>query len=275
MKTAKAVGYNGVVSSSSGASEPLIIVVKAEADGKLFDVYAKLTDKLHTGIKGYTAEAIASLLAADLGLHTPQPFAVTIDDNFIASVTDENIRKRLESSARVVFATQALPPSAKVPTTDMPLSTDQLRSAGNIFAFDALIENYDRGGGGKANCLLNGEIISVIDHEKAFPTAMGLLLIGRKNPWEVGALEKYRSSGSHLFINQILKNSSKIDMSEFFSLWTSLTDERINEYGNCLPPQWANDNNSCVALILQHIVDIRDNIDGCVTEINRVIGKAS
>lgn len=275
MKTAKAVGYNGVVSVASGASEPLIIVVKAEADGKLYDVYAKLTDKLHTGIKGYTAEAIASLLAADLGLHTPQPFAVTIDDNFIASVTDEDIRRRLEKSAKVIFATQGLPPSAKVPTTDMPLSPAQLKTAGNIFAFDALIENYDRGGDGKANCLLNDDTISVIDHEKAFPSAMGLPLLGRKNPWEIGSLERYRSSGSHLFINQILKHSSKIDMSDFFSLWSSLTTERINEYGNCLPSQWSNDNNSCVALILQHIVDIRDNMNGCITEINRVIGKAS
>ncbi|MBN8522101.1 MAG: hypothetical protein J0L77_09435 [Alphaproteobacteria bacterium] len=274
MKTAKAVGYNGVVPSLSGASEPLMIVVRAEADGELFDVYAKLSDKLHTGIKGYTAEAIASLLAADLGLHTPQSFAVTIDDNFIASVADVNIRKRLESSARVVFATQALPPSAKVPTTDMPLTACQLRSAGNIFAFDALIENYDRGGAGKANCLLNGDIISIIDHEKAFPMAMGLLILGRKNPWEVGALEKYRTSGSHLFINQILKNSSKIDMSEFSSLWANLTDERILEYGNCLPSQWANDNNSCVVLILQHIIDVRNNINDCITEIKRIIGKA-
>jgi hypothetical protein len=274
MIEAKAIGYEGKISQASGASEPVIVAVQAQIGNEIFDVYAKLTDKLPLGLKCYSAEAIASLLASDLKISTPPACAVLLEDDFIASVHDEAVRARMLTSERLVFATRKLPASYKVVPRELPLDDVLLQKAADIFAFDMLIENPDRGGPGKPNCLISGQDLAIIDHEKAFPHSLGLPILGRKNGWEVGAFEHYKNQNSHLFVNQLLKKCANVELIGFQKRWDNVTDERIKEYGAMLPPSWVSDF-SCTQKILQHITSVRDNIIGCITEIDRILGKAS
>lgn len=270
MLEAKAVGYNEVVSEASGASEPLIIEVQASVGDDIFPVYAKLTDKLLTGLNGYVIESISSLLANEMGLYTPEPCIVSIEDAFIDSVNDPAIQDRMRRSNRLAFATRKLPNGYSVVPKGINLSPIQIAKAADIFAFDMFIENPDRGGSGKPNCLMQGDSLAVIDHEKAFYAATGLLVLGRKEPWVIGAMEHYRTPDTHLFVNQLLENCGTIDLSGFQNRWAAITDARINEFGATIPPQWLS-NGDCLARVLQQVAALRDNAAACITEINRVL----
>jgi hypothetical protein len=277
---AQAIEYGYVVNQDAGASEPIIISVKAIADGKVFPAFAKLSVKLDLGPKAYAIEAIASMLARDLNIFTPDPCIVDFSDEFVESVHDHLIRERMRQSHRTVFATKKLPPGfSDVSKNNYPLNGDLLQQAVHIFAFDAAIENPDRGGNGKPNCMTNGELFAVIDHEKAFQQAVGLPLIGvgtPKKPWQLGGLQHYEQPNSHLFtnqINQLVRNSNhKIDLDSFADSWRSITDERLQQYGEVLPDAWFADRPKLEQL-LHYLKEVRENIDGLTTEIHRVLRK--
>jgi len=139
-----------------------------------------------------------------------------------------------------------------------------LPTAAAIFSFDAIVQNPDRRLG-NPNCLVRQDDLRIIDHEFAFSHG---LIIGWKAPWVIGSLHDFATSGNHIF-REGLKGRA-IDFSPIRNAWANVLDEHVQDYMDGIPTEWTGVNQS-VTLAVQLIRDARDNIDGCLDEIRRVL----
>lgn len=266
-----AIRYDGQVPFESGANQPVIVAV--DHNGNEVDVFAKLTDKDCTP-HGLVREAIAAFLAFDLNIQVPEMYRVRISEDFIGAIEDRTVQQRFLKSARVVFGTRKIDGFGNTPK-NFELDAMTRQAAAEIWAFDMLIDNTDRGGGGgvgaKANCLTNGSEFYAIDHEKAF-FALDSVLLGRKHqPWVAGNLTQVTAIDSHLFINSLRKLRWKPDFNNFMARWKEqVTDARLLEYNGAIPPEWRTEPEK-IEKIFAGLREIRDNIEACLTEASRAL----
>lgn len=273
--TAEATEF--VKRASSGANQPLLLKAEHPKDGSI-EVYVKPTEGLLTGVKGAIAEAISSLLAHDLQLAIPEPVYISISDEFIDSLDDAEIAGRLKRSERTLFGSKNLSPGVQNVMHDIPIKKrHEKQCAIEIFAFDALIDNPDRGtqNGKRANCLIKDGKFYLIDHEKAFGTVM-TYAIGLKKPWEMGGLAEYNQASSHLFINQLRsrKAYSKLNLKPFMDKWKKVDDHRLDEYLSDLPAAWLSTEKDAAIKALDRIRDVGNHMEGCKAEIMRILEHA-
>lgn len=232
-------------------------------DEKEVEVVAKFSAGCDIGADGLVAEAVAAMLASDLGLPIPEPAAVKYDGEFIDSVAivDQSIAERLRKSIPVAFGSIKLPPGFTLPLPN--LNTESLRTnAAEIFAFDALIQNPDRRPE-NPNCLHNGRDFAIFDHELCFITES---IIGWRPPWELGSLDltKHR----HIFYSGL--SGRNYDLSRLKAAWGIVTDTRLREYRQALPPEWTV-NVDRINNMFHYLTEVRDNIDTSMAEIKRVL----
>lgn len=273
LNDATAIGLIKAIDPEHGANEPLLVHVQTLA-GELLEAYIKLADgKGALTTDSLIIEAIASMIAQDLELPTPESFLVKITPEFTDSLESQHpqIAGRLRNSCPIALGTKNLSPGfTNVPPAITLDSNRQL--AAEILAFDALIENPDRSGRGsrKTNCLIKDGIFYIFDHEKAL-AASYLMIFGRKNPWQLGGLEEFKQPNYHLFINQLRKCVDKLDFLPFVERWkTRVTNARVDEYMGSLPIEWL-DNPTCAQNIRTMVTNLRDNIEDCVKELQRVL----
>jgi hypothetical protein len=74
--------------------------------------------------------------------------------------------------------------------------------------------------------------------------------------------------GFHIFREQL--RGRAIDFSAIRAAWTSLSDERLTAYGQVIPAEWAAADDA-VGRALALIKGARDNIDGCLSGVQRVL----
>ena len=75
---------------SSGRTKPCIVYCEAE-DGESVEIVLKLAATCE--IRGLICEAMASMLADDLDLPTPEPFQIEVESAFAGTIPDEEIRQ--------------------------------------------------------------------------------------------------------------------------------------------------------------------------------------
>ena len=136
--------------------------------------------------------------------------------------------------------------------------------ASGILLFDAIIQNPDRRAE-NPNCLVRGDDLRIIDHELAF--AHRLILLWRAS-WILGGMNDLAAPGRHIFVHEL--KGAPIDFAPIKSRWTALSDARLQEYGKAIPSEWAAAQ-ADIDAALKLIADARDNIDGCITELGRVL----
>lgn len=209
-------------------------------------------------------EVIGACLAADLGLPVPEPFLVEISSEFIDSIPDAQFRTKVATSNRIAFGSSHLTGQYSLWSNGSLLSDFMIPSAAAIMTFDGIIQNPDRRSD-NPNCLTRGEELRIFDHELAFTHGM---VIGWKAPWTIGGLSVLETPGFHIFKTSL--QGKLIDYHPIRASWLSLTDERIASYGSSIPPEWSNASNF-VASALQLVKNARDNIDACLTELDRVL----
>ena len=261
METVTAVRFDR--RTDNGKTWPGLLACE-RANGDDVEVVAKFSAGSERKAGGLVAEAIAAMLAVDLGLPVPEPFVVALDDGFIdlVSTSDAPLAGRMRSSSRYAFGSRKLPPgfatfpaSARIP--------DELRAqAAEVFAFDCLIENPDRRPE-NPNLLSNGRSLAIIDHELAFMT----VFIGWQPPWKPGSLGTH-GRGPHVLL-QGLKGRT-YDFTRLESTWASVTDDRLDQYRAALPAEWiATGDVASEALAV--IADVRDHIRPALAEVARVL----
>lgn len=145
---------------------------------------------------------------------------------------------------------------------------DRRQAALEIFAFDAFVENRDRIRS-NPNLLVKSDSFRIIDHELCF--RMRMCLFPKAEPWRIGNLEPHTDPGpnGHAF-GSLLKGDRYLDIAALRPLWASLSDDALEEYGAAMPPEWR-EAKAPINDALGHLRAIRDRIDECLLEMERVL----
>lgn len=248
--------------AAQGRTGPILSACEVEG-GDEVEVFVKLSAGCDQAVVNLMREAIAACLAADLGLPVPRPWLVEIPPEIIPIVADTQIADKLLRSCPIAFGSTRTP-GFSVWSTGQRLSDPMWPVASGILLFDAIIQNPDRRSE-NPNCLVQGNELRIIDHELAF--AHRLILLWRA-PWVLGGMRDLEAPGRHIFVKEL--KGVNVDFGPIKSRWTALSDERLREYEDAIPEEWAAaraDMNSALKLI----ADARDNIDACIGELRRIL----
>lgn len=250
-------------SNQRSRTKPAILTCE-RPDGSEVEVMAKFSAFCEQGVVHLIREVIGACLAADLGLPISEPVIIDLSEEWIASVSDPAYRSRITRSTRAAFGSTLVGSQFSVWNKGVLLNGKTQPIAAAIFAYDAIIQNPDRGID-NPNCLIAGDEFRIIDHELAFSHEQVLFW---KPPWITGSLSALQQPGSHIFRDP-LRNQT-IDYAAIRSAWTAITDDRIVRYREAIPAEWGPDT-SVVETALKLIQNARDHIDECLTEIQRVL----
>lgn len=243
----------------SGKSRPALIVAESET-GDFIELVAKFAASCHREENALAIEVIAACLAGDLGLPIPEPFVVELPVEWSSNLPDGY--RPVVGDASLAFGSKLLSGQWPHWSATSRLSEGMVQTAASIFAFDALIDNFDRREE-NPNCFARGDEIRIFDHEMAWTQKLF-----QAKPWQLGSLSDFASPGKHIFRNELL--SCVIDFEVIKENWANLEDSQIADYGSAVPAEWANDNET-LTRVLMEITEVRDNIDACFVEIERVL----
>ena len=87
-------------------------------------------------------------------------------------------------------------------------------------------------------------------------------------PWLLGGMKEFETPGRHIFVHEL--KGTPIDFAPIKSRWTALSDARLQEYEESIPPEWAAAR-ADIDAALKLIADARDNIDACIRELGRIL----
>jgi hypothetical protein len=245
----------------NGRTGPLLMAAEDNA-GQEIDFIAKFTNEPHLTVNGLVREAIAAMLAVDLHLPIPEPLLVRLDASFLAAVeqVDSDVGARLKLANPVGFGSTKLPRGFGIWSIERDVPAASLNQAAEIFAFDCLTQNADRGKG-SPNAMWNGSDFAIIDHELAFQI-QGVLFW--KPPWESGSLTSFASG--HLFYRSI--KGKPWDLQRLSARWSGISDARLVQYDNALPQAWRSAANT-IQESLNFVRDVRENIVAAMNEVQR------
>ena len=105
----------------------------------------------------------------------------------------------------------------------------------------------------------------IIDHELCFSP---VTLLGWRPPWQLGALYLMERPGAHIFREPL--RGQTIDWEPIKAAWRGLSDADLADYQVVIPPEWATAL-PAIGKAIDKIRNARDNIDGCVAEVHRVL----
>ena len=250
--------------AESGRTRPVLMLCEADTDGAV-EVFCKLSTGCFEGVTSLAREVVAACLAADLNLPVPTPSLVEIPPTLASTVKDPGIRARIETSSPVGFGSAKVESQFNVWTSGNRVTESMLPSALGTFVFDAVIDNVDRKPS-NPNCLVARERLCLIDHELAFPSTSGLL--DWRPPWQAGALSWLDRADGHLFCRELKKRN--LDFGPLRRLWSAISDDRLLEYRQAVPPEWYVAH-PAVEDALDRVRNARDNLDGVIAEIGRVL----
>ncbi len=155
--------------TQSGYSRPARVTC-SRVDGSKVHVYVKFGGAVRNREFGLTAEVVCSLLARELGLETPRAFLVNVSPAFLAAAPIQ-AQDLIRRSLGINFGTERAPAGFSV-VPQNPTVPPALRSlAAEIFAFDVIVQNYDRKTD-NPNLLWSPTKILVIDHEGALGSVL-------------------------------------------------------------------------------------------------------
>ena len=150
-------------------------------------------------------------------------------------------------------------------TTGTRVTDAMLPAALGALVFDAVIDNADRRPS-NPNCLVSGNDLRLIDHELAFTQTAGLL--NWRPPWQGGALQWLDGDDGHIFASGLKRH--RLDFAPLGALWSAISDNRLSEYRDAIPPEW-DEALPAVDEALGRVRDARDNLDGVIAEVERVL----
>jgi hypothetical protein len=244
----------------SGRTMPVIAAAEDAADD-VHEVVLKFASRCDLGTKALAVEVIAACLAGSIGLPIPEPFLVDLSPDWRATLPP-NIRRRVSDFDGLAFGSKLIFPQWPAWTVANRLTPAMVQTAAEILAFDAFVENADRREG-NPNCLVSGDQIRIFDHEMAFPRGV----IGLK-PWSVGGMKHLTEPpGRHIFQSQLVGQG--IDSPAIRAKWAALRDDEIDEDGAAVPVEWHEP--GFVGDILTKIRQVRDNLTGCMAELERIL----
>jgi hypothetical protein len=139
----------------------------------------------------------------------------------------------------------------------VPFNLKQL--AAEIFAFDAFIQNPDRGD--RPNILWKGDELYIIDHEMGFSFILEILPLSK--PWQITSLGFMKN---HLFYGSL--KGQELNLDRFRGALELLSDNVMAGITENVPIEWRNNN---IKKIETHINEITHHINDFVDEVRRLL----
>ena len=152
---------------STGATGPCVFACEDATGNPVGEYVVKFRSTIRGGPTGLLFECVAALLALRLGLRTPVPAVVKLDQSLANATPKSEVATKIRDSVGLNFGSFNLTPSYITWPIDARVPLALRQPALDVMAFDALIENVDRRRE-KPNLLWKGDEIVVIDHELAF-----------------------------------------------------------------------------------------------------------
>jgi hypothetical protein len=259
--------------ADSGRSEPPMCL--AEMDGQIIEAFLKipgLHDALST--ESLVCELMAGQLATDLGLPCAQPLVVEITSDFVSSLDhDTELQNTFLLAPNEAFGSKNLGPQwrtwsrgAKTPIVSLPTVTD-------IYVFDTLIENSDRGIR-NPNLLKKGDDLAIMDHEEAFSNGRRSTLArrGSRLPWHAGGITNHIAGDLQHVLWHRLKPANAVDFSSSLAKWEALPESAFLEYAARVPASWGQESALNIA---EYLVSACQNLAAFQVELDRVFAGSS
>jgi hypothetical protein len=252
---------------SSGKNRPMLLACELSTLQEV-DVIAKFANGGdQSGSGGLIREAVSAMLAYDLGLPVPEPYLVEVSQVFIDALENQEAKQLLTNSCRIGFGSRKLPSGYATWTQSSATVPDALTQVAlEIFAFDCMATNGDRHHD-NSNLLFNGTSFAIIDHEFAF---MGDMNLFWKEPWQQGALGNAGAQARHALYKQVRAAACR-DLQRFQGALMAITEDRIGQYGEAVPPEWAEMAPGAAERSCEIIIGLRSNAADAVAEVLRAL----
>ena len=220
-----------------GRTQPLVLHCDRQGEEEEVEVYVKLRGSPRIAPTGLLREAVGTLLGRDLGLPIPEPFAVEITEQFVRAMPSPGASHAalIANSVGWNFGSRARFPQVVQWSPAMVVPINLRPQLAEVFAFDAMIQNPDRGRR-NPNCKVKDEELVIYDHELAFSF---LDLIGRgKPPWEPGGLDHLTAptADQHAFFEEL--RGTSVALERLVDAWAKIDAARVAAYFAALPPGW-------------------------------------
>ncbi len=243
-----------------GATCPSYMACTDEATGLTLEVFVKCSS-IGCPPSSLAREVVGCLLAGAVGLSVAEPVLVSIDSRVVAHVVDKETALRFRDSVIPAFGSINIGAGYTECLNGDMLPISVRAQAVEAWAFDHLILNPDRTAR-KPNCMTNGEMLTLIDHEKSLHVAdMGFLTPPK--PWEVGWLP----GGTHLFHK--LAHSKQFSLRRLKSAWSDVDDSKIEAMLNAVPTSWGVA--STIADLGKYLRDLHINAEFAFDNLERIV----
>jgi len=244
----------------SGRTKPALFGCEDEQGDPAGEFVVKFKGGLEAGVKGLTCELLSSLIADHLGIPSPAPALIKVDVAIADLIprSDADVGEVIRKSAGLNFGSRVLVGGFRTWPVDKPIPLTLRQTAVELFAFDALVQNPDRRYM-NPNLLWRDDEIFAIDHDAAFSF---LLDIGKPaDPWN---LETLNFLEQHVFFRGLKGEETNID--RFTGALEAMTDERISDMAETVPPEWRNQH---LTRILGHLESVREHARDFAEQIKR------
>jgi len=244
----------------SGRTKPAVFLCEDLDGNSAGEFVVKLRGGIDSGVVGLTCELLSSLLTEKLGIRTPNPAIVEIDPAIgaLLSAGDTEMARLIRNSGGLNFGSEVLVGGYSVWPIDKGVPASLKPLAGEVFCFDALIQNPDRKVN-NPNFLWKGDEIFLIDHELAFSF---LYQIGqRADPWSLeGSAGDFLND--HVFYREL--KGQEIDLARFQNALEAISDDDLTGMFDQIPREWNNDG---VSKISSHLKSVRDHAAEFVNQV--------
>jgi hypothetical protein len=266
IRRATAVGFSR--QAAPGRTEPLRVTIMTD-DGAEHEAVMKISTGIELGTEALMNEMLGSMIAADAGLSVQEPFFVELTAEFCASIPFPAMQARIASSCPLAFASLDAGKQWRGWNATDRISPAQEALALATMAFDAFIGNDDRRPG-NPNLLVKDQAWRLIDHESGF--SFRFKLFPRCQPWAIGNLAGMIASGApseHIFASH-LAGRQTLSFAPIKATWQAFSDARLAQYDAILPDEWSATRPHLLEA-LDHIRNVREAIDPCLTELQRIL----
>lgn len=209
-----------------GSHEALLVSTRGL--GGAAECVIKLSERLGDHPKPYLCEWVATAVAAELGVHVPDPFAVRISRAFARALPDGPLRRDALASTDVAFGCRFMSGYSQWAPV-VGVHPEQRDAASELFAFDVLAHNFDRKDT-NPNLMVRREDLLAIDHDLAFEFVYPP---GRPDP---GTNPRRDVVDTHAF-RQPLKGKLS-GLAEFRQKVGQLTDSWLRSLEVATPAEW-------------------------------------
>ena len=249
----------------SGRNRPIRGGIRAVTD-QYHDAYLKPSGWRELTDSSVINEYVAICVAGLLGLPVCEPFWVECPDE-LKSFRPEGEVKSLGECSWPAFATCYAGPQWRNWMSTDSLNPDGMGEALAIFAFDGFLDNPDRRMI-NPNLLVKGHELRMIDHELVFSFAN--LIIRPVPPWTQNGLDWMIEGDRQHILYLALRECGSIDLNSIEQSWSALQDTDLDEIVNGLPMEFI-PATSHATIAIQRVKAVRDNIEGCLAELERIL----